>query len=650
MRYTNRSFFRGGSSGFKLKNHFDRFVIKPGLAVKKEKLLVLFAFFIFIFQAASPGVAATYKETQYAANIKVFNNHKSAISDPTYPKYHLRAPSGWINDPCGLFYFNSSFHVFCQSNPWGKQWGNMIWSHMVGDPDKKWSYKWFYPVDEKAIFKTSALMQSLNNNAPDKDGIFTGGVELLPYKEKDKNGKKIVTYYPTAAYSGVWGTDESKQEVICFARALQANKVDGNGNLVDPFLTEWTKYSTTSIDDPNSNPDIIVSQPAELNLISFRDPQFLRFPDDSNFYMIVSGGIKEKDGTPRGVILLFKNDGEDLTKNWQRVNKANNFFFSGKTAVKDPITGGGDYECGVLYRLTDHIGTTNKTPYILVYGQDGPAHKAYGKSIYYVLGHIKKSKEKMKFEPLESFKDSNGMAVSKHLDLNPDFVFYASNIISLDNEQRKYLFGWLNLASQANDGKEYKWAGALSSPRFLFAYKENDKWKLGQEPVLVNALRKKKIFSSKISFSGNTKQISLDDVKGRYINIDTRFEAKNILSAKFGIKVGCSKDKCTKISIEKGKLSLDNGTPIDLNLPENSSQLAVNVYLDGSIMEIFISKYLHTTSIPYKVYSSPLPNNGDLDNNTVKVYGIENMNAEVTVYPMDTCWVKAPALITGKSN
>ena len=605
----------------------------------REKLLVLIVCSILTFQTVSFAKAATYKETQHAANISVHNRHDSAISDPTYPKYHLRAPSGWINDPCGLFYFNSSFHVFCQSNPWGDQWGNMTWCHIVGDPNEKWNYKWFYPKDENGIVKTSALMQSLYNNAPDKDGIFTGGIELLPYKEKDKNGNEAVTYYPTAAYSGVWGTDESKQEVVCFARALLANKVDDNGKLVDPYLTEWTKYSSTSTEDPNCNPDIIVPQPADLDLVSFRDPHLFRLPDDSNFYMTVSGGVKEKDGIPHGAILLFKNDGKDLTKNWERVNKGRDFFFSDTTAVKDPITRGGDYECGVVYRLTDHIGTTNSTPYIIIFGQDGPASEAYGKSIYYVMGDIKKSENGIKFEPLDNFKDAKGNAIRKHLDLNPDFIFYASNIIPVDNEQRKYVYGWLNIPSQANDGNTYHWAGALSSPRFAFAYKENGEWKLGQEPILINALRQQPIFNSTISFSDD-KDIAVNNVAGRYINIDTVFENNDILSSKFGIKVACVKDKSTDIIIDNGKLSVNNCNPIDLNLPKDSKQVGINVYLDGSVMEVFISKYLHGTQISYKVFSAPLPNNGSPVNNLVKVFGKSGMNAKVTVYPMDTCWIK----------
>ena len=607
--------------------------------LKKEKLLIgILSCFIFIFQAVSYAAAATYKETQHAANINVNKNIQSTISDPTYPKYHLRAPSGWINDPCGLFYFNSSFHVFCQSNPWGDQWGNMTWSHIVSAPNKKWDYKWFYPIDKKGIVKTSAIMQSLNNNAPDKDGIFTGSVALLPYSEKGKDGKEVITYYPTAAYSGVWGAGESKQEVVCFARALQANKVDKNGNLTDPLLTEWTKYSITSKNDPNSNPDVIVAQPKDLNLISFRDPHLFRLPNDSNYYMLVSGGIKGKNNIPRGVILLFKNNGQNLTKNWKRINKGYSFFFSARTAVKDPITRGGDFECATLFRLTDHIGTTNNTPYILVFGQDGSPTKPYGKAIYYVLGNIKKLKDGITFKPLKSFKNSNDLPILKHLDLNPNFVFYASNIMPVDNEQREYLFGWLNIGSQADNGKNYTWAGALSTPRFLFAYKENGKWKLGQEPKFVNALRKKAIFNSKLSFSDTAKEITLSKVEGRYINITAVFTNKDILSSKFGIKVACTKDKSTNISINKGKLSVNNGVPVELNLPAGSSKIGINIYLDGSVMEIFISKYSNGVPISYKVYSSPLPNNGSLKNNKVRAYGSNGMSANVTVHPMDTCW------------
>ncbi|QSH41961.1 GH32 C-terminal domain-containing protein [Lentisphaerota bacterium ZTH] len=596
------------------------------------------ALVLFIMSVVSSGKAMTYQDTLAAADLNVNSNIKSAISDPTYPVYHLRAPSGWINDPCGLFYYNSSFHIFVQSNPWGNMWGNMAWSHIVSSPNKKWDYKWFYPRYQDGKVKTTAISPSLDSSAADKNGVFTGSVAVLPFKEKDKAGRTITTYYPAALYSAVWGTHESRQEVIAMARALDANKIS-QGKLVDPHLTEWTKYSTYSKNDPNNHPDVILRQPADLNLISFRDPYIFRMPDDKNYYMIVSAGIKNKNAAPSGVILLFKNDGQDLTKNWVRVNKGKNFFFSTETAVKDAITKGGNIECGVVYRLTDHIGTTNGSPYIIIFGQDGSPAKAYSKAMYYTLGNIVKSKNGIVFEPLDSFKEPDGKARKKLLDLNPEFVFYSSNLLPVDNEQRHFLVSWLNIGSQANDGKTYNWAGALSVPRFLFVYKENGIFKLGQDPILVNALRRKNVFSSqKVKFSGNNSVLPLRGVKGRHLNLVAEFKSANITADTFGFQLAVNGKKYFPVTISQGKLIINNRKPLDLQLPSHEKRVKLDMYLDGAILEIFISKYVNGNFISYRTYSCALPSTGNVLKEGINITGSENITAAVDVYEMDTCW------------
>ena len=583
--------------------------------------------------------AATYEEAKKAADVTVTKNHKTAIQDPTYPKFHLRAPSGWINDPCGLFYYNSSFHVFCQSNPWGSQWGNMTWSHMVSVPDQKFNYKWMYPKYKDGTFETSALIPSLNVNAPDHDGIFTGCAEVLPYKIKDKAGKEYTTYYPTIFYSGVWGVGEDKQEVICIARALDADKVDEKGNTIDPYLTNWTKYSDIDKDDSDNQPSVVIPQPKDLNLISFRDPYHVKLADENKFYICVSGGIKTESGNPDGVFLLFENDGNDITKGWKRVNNGANYFFRIKTAVKDPVTRGGDIECGAVYRLTDHIGTTNDTPYIAIFGQDGPGSEPYGKSLYYVLGNIEKTEDSIKFVALDNFKDSDGNPAKRHLDLNPDFILYASNTMHIDNEQRNYVYGWMNIASQANDVKDYEWAGALSSPRFLFAVKNNNVWELGQEPVLINSLRSKSTFEGTLKLD-NSKDTVVPDTEGRFINISSVFNGDNLESKTFGVKVACCDDKCTDIKISSGNLFFNDKKIADLSIPESAAKFGVNIYLDGSVLEVFFSRYVDDTPIGYETYSAPLPNNGSLTDNQVKVYGDSEVTADVQAYEMDSCWAE----------
>lgn len=588
--------------------------------------------------------SATSEEYAEAANAHVESKYQDFLSDPLKPIYHLRAPSGWINDPCGLFYYNSSFHVFCQSNPWGDEWGNMSWSHIVSSPDKKWDFKWFYPCSKEKKISTTAILPSLNINAPDKNGIFTGCIRMLPFTEKNNEGTTTVTYYPTAFYSAVWGSSEKLQEVICMARALDAGKIDKKGNIIDPYLTKWTKFSTTSEADPNSNPDIIITQPESLNLVSFRDPYVFTLPNDNSYYMLISGGIINKDGTPEGVILVYSNDGAELTRNWKLANTGNNFFFSGQVEVKDSITHGGDFECAAVYRLTDHIGTTNNTPYILIFGQDGPASD-YGKSLYYLLGTISKTENSLQFVPLDNFKREDGKPIYKHLDLNPEFVLYASQPMPVDNEQRHYLFAWLNISSQSIDKEKYHWAGMLSIPRFLFSYKdETGNWALGQEPALVTSLRDSKLcsISHKFSKDANQNTLVLTEAKGLHLNITAKFNSENIKNSTFGLKVNCSETKSTDINIEKGFLCVGSSKKIDLTLPEKITDMALNIFIDGSSLEIFITAYNSAEPVKYDVYSSALPNNERADGRTVLLYGNDDISVKADVYDMESCWAAAP--------
>ena len=568
-----------------------------------------------------------------AADIYQTSEHKKSLKDKTYPQYHLRAPSGWVNDPCGLFYFNSSFHVFMQSNPWGKNWGDMSWSHVVSAPNNKDKFKWFYPVSDNS-FKTTVLIPSLDDRAADRNGIFTGCIKNMPYRDSND----CINYYPTAFYSAVWGSGESTQETVCIARALDANKVDDNSKLVDPHLTNWTKYSSNNNEDV---PHVVLHQPEELNLVSFRDPFIFNLPDDDNYYMLMSAGRIDENNNPKGVALCFKNEGHDITQGWERANSGNKFFFEGNVCVKDTVTRGGNFECVVMYRLTDHIGAMNNTPYILIFAQDGSADDDYGRSLYYILGDIIKTQSSIHFEPLEYFKNNDGSAIYRLLDLSPDFIYYAANIMPIDSEKRNILMAWLNIESANPEGSN--WTGALAIPRFLFVYKYYDnRWMLGQETALIDSLKNNVTLQETYSHS-DQREYLVEKVIGRKYNAKVTFQGDKLCTKEFGFRVIATDSSDININITNGYLSVDDRYSCKLDIDDAIDELCLDVYLDGSSLEIFMSKKISNGSIVgFATYSSQLKTLYTEVDEKVFVYANKEIISNIKIYNMQSCWISAP--------
>jgi len=55
------------------------------------------------------------------------------------PQFHMSQMRGWNNDPNGMCYYNGQYHFFWQSNPGGRDWGNMYWGHATSPDMVHWT-------------------------------------------------------------------------------------------------------------------------------------------------------------------------------------------------------------------------------------------------------------------------------------------------------------------------------------------------------------------------------------------------------------------------------------------------------------------------------------------------------------------------------
>ncbi|MFD8870512.1 glycoside hydrolase family 32 protein [Streptomyces sp. NPDC059590] len=177
--------------------------------------------------------------------------------DPGAPRFRVRPPANWINDPNGPFRWRGRHHLFYQHNPDAPVHANVHWGH-VSSPDLvRWEH---HPI---ALAPTPG--------GPDEAGCWSGCVV-------DDDG------VPTAVYTGV-DRHHTGLGAICLARAADPD---------DEALADWKPLPTPVVTGP----------PPGLDVVMFRDPFVFRW--GGRRWALVGAG--HADGTPS--VLLY--DCQDL--------------------------------------------------------------------------------------------------------------------------------------------------------------------------------------------------------------------------------------------------------------------------------------------------------------------------------------------------
>jgi fructan beta-fructosidase len=130
------------------------------------------------------------------------------------PQIHFSPPSGWMNDPNGMVYYEGEYHLFYQYYPDSTVWGPMHWGHAVSTDMVHWQNLpiALYPDSLGFIFSGSAVVDVNNTSGFGKDGkpaivaIFT-----IHDMKGEKEGRKDIESQGIA-YSNDKGRTWTKYE------------------------------------------------------------------------------------------------------------------------------------------------------------------------------------------------------------------------------------------------------------------------------------------------------------------------------------------------------------------------------------------------------------------------------------------------------
>lgn len=90
----------------------------------------------------------------------------SYYTEPYRPQFHFSPEKSWMNDPNGLVYNDSIYHLFYQYYPDSTVWGPMHWGHAISKDLIHWEHKpiALFPDEHGYIFSGSAVFDKNNTS------------------------------------------------------------------------------------------------------------------------------------------------------------------------------------------------------------------------------------------------------------------------------------------------------------------------------------------------------------------------------------------------------------------------------------------------------------------------------------------------------
>jgi beta-fructofuranosidase len=300
---------------------------------------------------------------------------------------------------------------------------------------------------------------------------------------------------------------------------------------------------------------VIASPPPGLEVTGFRDPALWREGD--KWMLILGSGLRGKGGA----ILLYSSP--DL-RHWTYLHPLVEGAFSGKDSA-NPVDTGDMWECPDFFPI-------GKKHVLLI--------STMGKVRWKVGAYANQ-----KFAP-----EKEGVV---------DWGSYYAAKTMIDRNGRRILWGWITEARPDAELIKAGWAGVMSLPRVLSLSADNQlQTAVAPEASMLRA--------AQIAAGHVNKQPALDDVRIRDLaaELDIRLQQ----AADFRLRLYSDSGEFAAISVSGDSggrnLRINNLTcPLP---PERTSAERIHIFLDGSVIEVFVDQLISMTARIYLIPSGPL--------------------------------------------
>ncbi len=460
--------------------------------------------------------------------------------DYTRTQFHGGPYQFWMNEPHAPVYYNGVYHLFYQANMTGSYWRNICWGHFVSDDMVNWK-----PIKE-------AITPTENTVVP--DGVWSGGATL------DKNGVPLLFF--TAGNDGF----RDYEGLISNQNIGVAYPAD----LGDPELTDWNICDELAV----------IQKQGQGRTGEFRDPSIWKEGD--TWCMLICSGSTSSQG---GSALLYTTDTLELKddgtvdQNWQYRGPV--YEMENQSALY-----GTSWELPILLPVSNEAGTVTKYFFSI---SPAPASIADNK-VYYWLGDFDLATGK--FTPDPEFEGEPHL-----LDYGAN-VFTGPSCIVDPVSGDIYMFSIMQDQRGAAEQGASGWAHTVGLARRIWL--KDDGSDLMMAPIeALHALEDKTyIDETNLTLDAANQALAAIDDDMLYIKLTADVSA----ASEFGInmKQGGKWD-CTTFRYDVAGETINGRTEnkgegcksatVSGALPDEDGKLAMEIYIDRSLVEGFFNDY-----------------------------------------------------------